>query len=342
MSYLLHQRHPQRGQAMTELAIIAAAFLVPLFLLIPLLGKQIDIKHSAIQAARYQAWEYTVWYSGAGERPRGFSAVTQPVKSTTVTQEEAQRRFFSDTTIGINTNQDRQGWSVDDSNPLWYSHTGLRLYSTDTGPASYFSANQRTPDVTGVLVTILGILETVFGFMADIAAFLNINVGFTAINSRGYFHTGVDAMTREVTGFLSDEPIFAATHNVAQAGVMADGWNAGGRAHAEFQTGGIVPSKILGELLSNEPFQTAMSIIGIFMPEFRPCDPTIPLFSGDAGSLWLGHIDFDTVHPDRLLDEDGNKVGKHECDDGGFCTFDPEPDRTPTVVSSRTCAYVAN
>lgn len=339
MSQTPHNRHRQRGQAMTELAIIAAAFLVPLFLLVPLLGKQIDIKHSAIQAARYQAWEYTVWYSGNNERPRGFNAATQPVKSTTATRDEAQRRFFSDNTIPINSNEDRLGWQETDSNPLWYTHTGLRLYSTDDGPTSYFSTNQRTPDVTGVLVTILGILETVFGFMARIAEFLNINAGFTAINSRGYFHTGVDAVTRPVTGFLSDEPIYPASNNVAQAGVMADGWNAGGRAHTEFQTGGIVPSKILGELLAHEPFQTAMSIIGIFMPEFRPCDPTIPLYPDDAGSLWLGHIDFDTVHPDRLLDEDGEKVGGHSCDDGGICTMDPDPDRIPKVVSSRTCAY---
>ncbi|MDZ7736787.1 MAG: hypothetical protein U5P41_12355 [Gammaproteobacteria bacterium] len=87
-----------RGQAMVELAIIAAAILVPLLLLIPLLGKQIDLKHQTIQAARYQAWEYTVWYTDSGRLPDGFSDATQPIKSTTVTEREARRRFFSDNT----------------------------------------------------------------------------------------------------------------------------------------------------------------------------------------------------------------------------------------------------
>ena len=46
-----------RGQAMTELTVASAWILVPLFLLIPLLGKYIDLRHTAIQAARYATWE---------------------------------------------------------------------------------------------------------------------------------------------------------------------------------------------------------------------------------------------------------------------------------------------
>ena len=56
--------HPmQNGQAMTEMVIASSFVLVPLFLLIPLLGKYIDLNQSTIQATRYEAWEYTVWYN---------------------------------------------------------------------------------------------------------------------------------------------------------------------------------------------------------------------------------------------------------------------------------------
>lgn len=51
--------HAMRGQALTELAI-AAAFLVPLFLLIPILAKYGHARQMAQQAARNVAWEATV------------------------------------------------------------------------------------------------------------------------------------------------------------------------------------------------------------------------------------------------------------------------------------------
>lgn len=50
---------PQRGQALTEMAILAV-ILVPLFLLIPTLAKFIHVKQTTQQAARTAAWESTV------------------------------------------------------------------------------------------------------------------------------------------------------------------------------------------------------------------------------------------------------------------------------------------
>ena len=88
--------HKINGQAMTEFLICASFALIPLFLGISLLAKYIDIKQAAIQAARYQAWEYTVWYGNDSEPMTGFNAVTQPIKSTSATQNETRRRFFSD------------------------------------------------------------------------------------------------------------------------------------------------------------------------------------------------------------------------------------------------------
>ena len=324
---------------MTELAIVAAAFLVPLFLLIPLLGKQIDMKHHAIQAARYQAWEYTVWYTENNRLPEGFDVdnVRQPVKDTNTTQAEARRRFFSRNTLPIEAG-DRQGWDDEDRNPLWRSHTGSRLYNNDAGPDSSFQANLDTPDATGGIFNgILDALDTVFELMADIASFLNIDVGFTAINTEGLFKTTMDVQTNEVKGFMADEPLFPATNIKTQAAVLGEGWNAGGRAHAEHQVGGIVPTKVLGEILEKEPFKTALDVISAFIPEFAPCNTRNPMLP-DSGSLWLGFIDFDTVHPDRL---DGSDTDGHACF-GGTCKFSDLPyERKPTVINSQEniCGY---
>ena len=63
-TYRTQFKSRESGQAMTEFQICAAYVLIPLFLMVPLLAKYIDIKHATISAARYQAWEYTAWYNG--------------------------------------------------------------------------------------------------------------------------------------------------------------------------------------------------------------------------------------------------------------------------------------
>ncbi|MDZ7736789.1 MAG: hypothetical protein U5P41_12365 [Gammaproteobacteria bacterium] len=143
---------------------------------------------------------------------------------------------------------------------------------------------------------------------------------------------------RNVTHDFEDmTPLFPETNIVAQAAVLGEGWNAGGRKHAEFQVGGIVPTKVLGEILEKEPFKTTLDVISIFIPEFSPCNTRNPMLP-DSGSFWLGFIDFDTVHPDRL---DGSDTDGHACDAGGNCQFTGVAERIPTVIDRQDniCGY---
>lgn len=80
----------QRGQAMVELLVAAAFVLVPLFILAPLLGKYIDLQSSVLQAARYAAFQRTVW-SASGQR--NGHAVAQ--ESDTDIATRAILRYFS-------------------------------------------------------------------------------------------------------------------------------------------------------------------------------------------------------------------------------------------------------
>ena len=143
------------GQAMTETLITAVLVLVPLLLLIPLLGKYIDIKHATIQSARYQAWEYTVWYSSDDERDAPLSSAERSTgfvdgngnsldnisKTTAQTQIESRRRFFSETDTPI-TNGDKTGdWNKDERNRLWTDHRGESLVLDNFGDDIDFHVN---------------------------------------------------------------------------------------------------------------------------------------------------------------------------------------------------------
>ena len=89
----------QAGQATTEFVVLCLA-LVPIALIVPLLGKYIDLMHATEAASRYVAFEGTVHHSSTGwkgdavlseevrrrfsaSRNRRFSAATSPPTSTT-------------------------------------------------------------------------------------------------------------------------------------------------------------------------------------------------------------------------------------------------------------------
>jgi hypothetical protein len=90
----------QRGQALTEFVVMCLV-LVPLFVLLPMLGKYIDINHATIKASRYVAWERAVGRTNdVGEIAR-----------------ETRRRYFSRSDVAI---KGRDGASDKlDVNPLW-------------------------------------------------------------------------------------------------------------------------------------------------------------------------------------------------------------------------------
>ncbi len=92
-----HRR--ESGQSLVETAIVGVFVLVPVFLLVPLLGKYIDLQSATLQAARNAAFERTVW-SDSGRRndtqvaqesnhalaqrvtSRFFGPLDQPIQST--------------------------------------------------------------------------------------------------------------------------------------------------------------------------------------------------------------------------------------------------------------------
>ncbi|MEE9552364.1 MAG: hypothetical protein V3V89_04900, partial [Gammaproteobacteria bacterium] len=287
------------GQAMTETLVTAATVLVPLMLLIPLLGKYIDIKHATIQSARYEAWEYTVWYGDQSKTPSGFvdgdgSDLVQRVKSPTFLQNESRRRFFSKTDSTIEPTDGSATWGKDDRNPLWTDHHSDSLIKSGNNgvPAR---PQEPTPDYTGgIFSVILDILDAVFSALAWVMDLVGSDVGFTMINTKGKSESSVvvpitapagliDFPTLRDTPGVDDATAALNIDYVAKAAVLTDGWTTGGLGHTINQTGGMVPTKILAELIESIPgLDVVWDVVSLLAPEWRRCNPSIPHFLDKA------------------------------------------------------------
>ena len=364
----------QRGQAMTEFVISASFFLVPLFLAMSIIAKYIDIKQANIQAARYQAWEYTVWFANdtergidygsgklnnGGEVMSGFEAFDLPVKTTSNTHNEAKRRFYTDpgtefTTYPITDSDATIGWAGSRKNPLWKDHKGNSLYSGVDGIQSGLTSSTETPtlpvigDVINLLLKGIGII---FGVVGDLMSLIGSDVGFNAITTEGYANVTESMQVRVPPSYRNmlntrsnvavDGVVPSEFNMIASAAVLSDAWNTGGTEHTYNQVGGMVPTVLLKELINAIPgFNTVWSIASVLAPELRLCNPTAPWPADDKGSLWLGHIDIDAIHPDRLIADPSDpdtRIGSHEVNDAGMSNFtytDPANARTD---ASRNC-----
>ena len=355
---------------MTEFTLAAAFFLVPLFLLIPWLGKVIDLRQTAVQMARYEAWEYSAWYGSGGEQPDDFTR-PQPLKSLTSTQNEARRRFLSDTALPLD-NSDDNGWVAAQINPAWHHHTGNHLQAPLLAPdlsataTSVLSGEDDTPDYLGfytVAATVIDFIGQVLGFFSSL---IGTPGNFDPVNTEGVFSSRVSLPLVDVPDTTGNTLLTAQMQNLVvtgRAAVVTDGWNAGGIEHSMARVKGLVATS----LLDNPIVGVGQDVIGVIAPELRGCDPLIdipPIFQPvgppnmplqmsnpldpdtgkDVGSLWWGYVDIDAVHPDRLStnEDELDPIGTHSCDDStGVCAFEGDdlPARVPRILSDGVCYY---
>lgn len=125
------------GQALIEF-LVAALALVPLFLLVPMLGKYLDIKQATIAASRKLAFECTVRYQDCNDLNAHPSFA-----------DEIRTRFYAGDRAQV-LSSDRQvseAISAGQGNPLWvdrkgrpllenYNDLGIRTDASDIDPGS--------------------------------------------------------------------------------------------------------------------------------------------------------------------------------------------------------------
>jgi hypothetical protein len=187
----------QRGQAIAEF-IAAMAVFVPLFFGIVYVGKFADMKHQAIQASRYAAFERAL-------------VPSQTLESASVLEEETRARFFTDGS----RNQGKIGFQDSTKNlatngtlnPLWNEVNGTPLLNSYDDPT------------TGISVTV-----------KDVGAFSPINEVsrvFNNLNRDGQIQADVEvpiANIAHLPAILSNLNLKVASRTV----VAGDAWNGNG------------------------------------------------------------------------------------------------------------------
>jgi hypothetical protein len=280
----------QYGQAMTEFVVMTAGFLLILFVLVPVVAKLSDMSYKAQEAARYTAWERTVWY-----QRNGVEGETMPsqmnlqdgylaVRSDDDILNTAERRVLS-------FNQMPQAFDAQDIDPqtatqannFWrWTHGNGGQPMTDPGDMAESSAiaNRATPSIAYEIVD--GYNE-VMGFVADVLNVISFGRGdqdFMQIAhpTRNFYTTAVNIPV-PMTGSsqLGNQPLFGDRFNQlnvgARSAVLADGWVAQTEGGEGSHFDEKVDDFVLGTLIDENPiFETVQTIIGIFEPSFNTLD----------------------------------------------------------------------
>ena len=112
----------------------------PFILGIPLLGKQLDVKHKTYDAARYAVWERTVWRNDSLSNRKGDDDISLEVRD----------RTLGDPVAGLLAAAQLRSEGLTE-NPFWRDAHKQRLmdYRDDNAPVSVTQAAQRTPVEVG-------------------------------------------------------------------------------------------------------------------------------------------------------------------------------------------------
>jgi len=311
----------QQGQAATEFLIASVFLLIPLFLIIPLLGKYIDIKQAAIQQARFEVWEYTVW-DGPGEETMdgingnesaGIKDYLSPSarKEVLDTRHQGLHYFFNDPTSA--TYGDLA--APIQLNPLWVDHRGESLFPNSSEPIAGSIQEKSTPDgLRGILSTILDIMGKVLGYVGDIMSFVGGDGKFDAIDTKGYFTSEVAVTVRSIDQILSSPALSVLPNNTladplvitTRAAVLTEGWNAGSSDNAITESRGLVVSSFLRPI--SKTLNTLVGGINGFFDAFK----RIPLVESPPlhlpGVPDFGYVEDDLIPLDHLKHTSANKA----------------------------------
>jgi len=193
-----------RGQSLTEMVVLMIV-LLPLFLIVPLIGKYADIAHQTTNAARYGAFEITV---------NGPFAT----KDTATVQSEIQRRFFTTWDAPIKTG-DVAGNTPNYRNPLWVDYRADQLIANVQTDVVHTRTVQDSPVPVG---SNLPVAPSYSDFGLPVGNFYTSRVSTKpAVPARLTNWTGIDLTMNR------------------QAGIITDTWAASGSAQVSSRVNGM-------------------------------------------------------------------------------------------------------
>ena len=179
----MRPRRCQHGQATVEWVVVALA-LVPLIVLVPLLGKSIDLMQAAGTASRYVAFQAVVRHSGNGWQSDEELAA------------EVRRRFFGNSDAPVKSG-DVAGDFAAHRNPLWSDGAGRPLIERFTD-----SVGVRT-DIAGFDAIAAAAYAGPLGLSSDNLVTASVTVRPVPVPGTGAFDTLAWSATRR-TALLAD------------------------------------------------------------------------------------------------------------------------------------------
>jgi len=229
----------QAGQAMTEFSIAATFVLIPLFLMIPLLGKFLDMKASTIQAARYAAWERTVWTNSSDWTNHADSLT----KDDAALKTELTKRFFSNNCPDFS----EKNCGEVGNKEFWKDHTGTNM----SGLPAHAGASSEGAG-TDVYTGSAGIFSLYINkpIKQLVGSDFKLDTDSLYTSSVTFQSTKTGPMARVNAGLIA--PQFA-----ENSVLLANGWSANGPKFVDKQTNGLA----LPSLLAIEPIKTVVQVM---------------------------------------------------------------------------------
>ena len=220
----------QRGSAITE-TLVALLALSPFLVGIPLLGKQLDIKHKVFDATRYAVWERTVWRNAGTSHRKSEHDITL----------EARDRVLGDPSAFVVDVEALRTEGITE-NRFWLDRRRERLVDYEhnaRGVAQDIGSESSPLDVGYFLVPGLtygeGAIDAVGGLLRVSDLDLNRRAfarARTRIDVRPLL-SQLAAMPPSLGRDTVNEERHAALAHEAEGGILSDTWAAG--AESEFR-----------------------------------------------------------------------------------------------------------
>ncbi|MBS0192669.1 MAG: hypothetical protein JSR34_00280 [Proteobacteria bacterium] len=284
-------RRGMRGQAMGETIVVALFFLVPLFLMLVLVGKFINMRSTTLQAARYTAFARTVYSASGFERDATMARLTDAQLANAV-----KMRFFSGNFTAITQTQNNSVGAFA-NNPLWVDQGGNQLVGNPGNVTATATGNGEpnsfaTDAALGVTLQPLRNL---------------VGLGFS-LTLQKYYTAAVAVQPKLPVGpagyisLLNGLPLTFSAHDT----LLADGWSASDENYERCEAATAVPTSVLGTATSGCPsrpkalaaignlYKSVQSMLGYVIPDLSPSS------KGPPGFGYVDVTDPGSVPADRL------------------------------------------
>ena len=335
----------QSGQAMTEFVVSVSFIFLSLFIAVPMFGKLMDLQSQTQQAARYVAWERTVWFDqGEATDESVISSAyweSVAIRSDEVLMETMTSRFFEGTGPGGLKAISEEDTSSGDGeiNPIWtYVQSKKTMYGGTTIGSDKDMETGRNTSLDGQLTPAIGyeIVDVINDGVKVIADPINQFLGALggsnddfmtfAYETENYYspvittqiikensHGGGNGVwDRDANGTWGsgiEDALFSTGWDgtlTVRAAILADGWNTQSLAHYQERANDFVPST----LFANDLFDVAITVASIL--------------DGGPGNSAVEKLEFGAVGIEPMPSAGGKPLDVSETGgiDGGFYYYD--------------------